>query len=95
MELLSQDKDSLSTQLSDKVNIVHKLFEIYKSFEFLELDITSYCSRQSANYYEQNVGKNKFSALLSILNFDKSFQDPLSRAVTTITALLSLCDLDL
>ena len=44
---------------------------MYKSFDFSELDNKSYLSRQSANYYEQNVNMNKFSLLLSIFNFDK------------------------
>ena len=45
MELLGQDMDSLMVQLNHKVNIVHKLFEMYKSFDFSELDITSYFIR--------------------------------------------------
>ena len=41
-ELLRHDTDSLIVQLSDKGNIVHKMCEIYKSFDFSELDNTSY-----------------------------------------------------
>ena len=42
VELLGQDTNSLIVQLSDKCNIVHKMFEMYKSFDFSELDNTSY-----------------------------------------------------
>ena len=42
IELLGQDTDSLIVQLSDKGNIVHILCEMYKSFDFSELDNTSY-----------------------------------------------------
>ena len=45
VELLGQDTDSLIVQLSDKGNIVHKIFEMYKSFDFSELDNTSYFYR--------------------------------------------------
>ena len=42
VELLGQDTDSLIEQLSDKGNIVHKMCDMYKSFDFSELDNTSY-----------------------------------------------------
>ena len=37
MELLGQDTDSLIVQLSNKGNIVHKMCEMHKSFDFSEL----------------------------------------------------------
>ena len=77
VELLGQNTDSLIVQLSDKGNIVHKLFEMYKSFDFLELDNTSYFSRQFVNYYEQNVDKSKYCSLLSIFNYDKKLSEPI------------------
>ena len=42
VELLGQNTDSLIVQLSDKGNIVHKMCDMYKSFDFTELDNTSY-----------------------------------------------------
>ena len=42
VELLGQDIDSLIVQLSDKGNFVHKMCDMYKSFDFSELDNTSY-----------------------------------------------------
>ena len=71
VELLGQDTGSLIVQLSDKGNIVHKMCEVYKSFDFLELDNTSYFYRQLMNYYKQEVDKSKFPSLDSFLNFNK------------------------
>ena len=61
VELLDQDTDSLIVQLNDKNNIVHKMCEMYKSFDFTELDKSSYFYGQLVNYYEQEVDKSKFS----------------------------------
>ena len=71
VELLGQDTDSLIVQLSDKGNIVHKMCEMYKSFNFSELDNTSYFYGQLVNYYEQEEDKSKFPSLSSFLNFNK------------------------
>ena len=71
VELLGQDTDSFIVQLSDKGNIVYKMCEMYKSFDFSELDNTSYFYEQLMNYYEQEVDKSKFSSLSSFLNFNK------------------------
>ena len=53
VELLGQDTDSLIVQLSDKGNIVHKMCEMYKSFDFSELENTSYFYGQLVNYYDR------------------------------------------
>ena len=71
VELLWQDTDSLIVQLSDKGNIVHKMCEMYKSFDFSELDKSSYFYGQLVNYYEQEVDKSKFPTLSSFLDFNK------------------------
>ena len=71
VELLGQDTDSLIVQLSDKGNIVHKMCEMYKSFDFSELDKSSYFYGQLVNYYEQEVDKSKFPTLSSFLDFNK------------------------
>ena len=42
VELLKHETDSLIVQLNDCGNIVHKMCEMYKSFDFSELDNTSY-----------------------------------------------------
>ena len=42
VELLKHETDSLIVQLTDKGNIVYKMCEMYKSFDFSELDNTSY-----------------------------------------------------
>ena len=77
VELLGQDTDSLIVQLSDKGNIVHKMCEMYKSFDFSELDNTSYFYGQIVNYYEQKVDKSKFPSLSSFLNFNKELPGPI------------------
>ena len=77
VELLGQDTDSLIIQLSDKGNIDHKMCEMYKSFDFSELDNTSYFYGQLVNYYEQKVDKSKFPSLSSFLNFNKNLSGPI------------------
>ena len=77
MELLGQDTDSLIVQLSDKGNIVHKMCDMYKSFDFSELDNTSYFYRQFVKYYEHEVDKSKFPSLESFLNFNKKQPGPI------------------
>ena len=77
VELLGQDTDSLIVQLSDKGNIVHKMCDIYKSFDFSELDKTSYFYEQLANYYEHEVDKSKFPSLQSFLDFNKKLPGPI------------------
>ena len=42
VELLGQDIDPLIVQLRDQGNVVHKRCETDKSFDFSELDNTSY-----------------------------------------------------
>ena len=77
VELLGQDTDSLIVQLSDKSNIVHKMCEMYKSFDFSELDKDSYFYEQLVNYYEQEVDKSKFPTLSSFLDFNKKLPEPI------------------
>ena len=77
VELLGQDTDSLIVQLSDKGNIVHKMCEMYKSFDFSELDPSSYFYGQLVNYYEQEVPKDKFPNLQSFLDFNKKLPGPI------------------
>ena len=77
VELLGQEADSLIVQLSDKGNIVHKMCEMYKSFDFSELDKSSYFYGQLVNYYEQEVPKDKFPNLQSFLDFNKKLPGPI------------------
>ena len=77
VELLGQDTDSLIVQLSDNSSIVHKMCEMCKSFDFCELDNTSYFYGQLVNYYEQEVDKSKFPSLRSLLDFNKKFPGPI------------------
>ena len=77
VELLGQDTDSLIVQLTDKGNIVHKMCAMYKSFDFSELDKSSYFYGQLVNYYEQEVDKSKFPTLSSFLDFNKKLPGPI------------------
>ena len=76
-ELLKHETDSLIVQLSDKGNIVHKMCEMYKSFDFSELDNTSYFYGQLMKYYKQLVDKSKFPSLSWFLNFNKKLSGPI------------------
>ena len=77
VELLGQDTDSLIIQLTDKGNIVYKMCDMYKSFDFSELDKLSYFYGQLVNYYEQEVDKSKFPSLSSFLDFNKKLSGPI------------------
>ena len=77
VELLGQDTDSLIVQLSDKGNIVHKMCVMYKSFDFSELDNTSYFYGELVKYYEHEVDKSKFPSLESFLKFNKKLPGPI------------------
>ena len=79
VELLGQDTDSLIVQLTidSGQSIVHKMCEMYKSFNFSELDNDSYFYEQLVNYYEQEVPKSKFPDLQSFLDFNKKLPGPI------------------
>ena len=53
------------------------MYEMYKSFDFSELDKSSYFYGQLVNYYEQEVDKIKFPDLQSFLNFNKKLPGPI------------------
>ena len=82
VELLGQDTHSLIVQRNDKGSIVHKMCEMYKSFDLSELDNTSYFYRQLMNYYEQEVDKSKFPSLESFLDFNKKLSGPIFKDET-------------
>ena len=77
VELLGQDTDSLIVQLSDKGNIVHKMCDMYKSFDFSELDNTTYFYGELVKYYDHEVDKSQFPSLESFLNFNKKLPGPI------------------
>ena len=53
------------------------MFEMYKSFDFSELDNTSYFYGQLVNYYKHEVDKSKIPSLSSFLNFNKKLPRPI------------------
>ena len=95
VELLGQDTDSLIVQLSDKGNIVHKMCEMYKSFDFSELDPSSYFYGQLVNYYEQEVDKSKFPHSHHSLISARNYLNPFSRMNTMVIVSWNSLDFDL
>ena len=83
VELLGQDTDSLIVQLSDKGNIVHKMCDMYKSFDFSELDNTSYFYGELVNYYDHEVDKTSSLHWSRSSISTRSCLDPSSRMSTT------------
>ena len=55
--------ESLFVRLSDKDNNVHKMCEMYKSFDIFELVNTSYFYGQLVNDDEQEVDMSTFPSL--------------------------------
>ena len=92
VELLGQDTDSLIVQLSDKGNIVHKMCDMYKSFDFSELDNTSYFYGHFVNYYEHEVDKTSSLHWNRSSTSTRSCLDPSSRTNTTDIASRSSWD---
>ena len=89
VELLGQDTDSLIVQLNGKDNIVHKMCEMYKSFDFSELDKDSYFYGQLMNYYEQEVPKSKFPHSHHSLISARNYLNLFSRMNTMVIAYWS------
>ena len=50
---------------------------MYKSFDFSELDHTSYFYGELVKYYEHEVDISKFPSLESLLNFNKKLPSPI------------------
>ena len=94
VELLGQDTDSLIVHLKDGDNLAHKMCEMYKSFDFSELDEGSYIYGQLVNYYEQEVAKDKFPTLSSFLNFNKKLPGPIFKDEHNGHQITEFVDLD-
>ena len=69
--------------------------EIYKSFDFSELDKESYFYAQLSEYYEHEMDKDKFPKFSSFLDFNKKLPVPFSRTNTADIASQSSLDFDL
>ena len=50
---------------------------MYKSFDYSELDNTSYFYGKLVNYYKQKVDKNNFPLLSSFLSFNMKLPEPI------------------
>ena len=74
--LLGQDTDSLIVKITDN-NTVTKMLDMYKSFDFSELDPSSYFYKKLVDYYNTKVNKKQFNTLESFVNFNKKVAGPI------------------
>ena len=76
VELIYQDVDSFIVHIKDS-STVNKMCTLYKSFDFSELDTSSYFYKQLVDYYYRSVSKIEFPSISSFLNFNKNISGPI------------------
>ena len=74
--LLGQDTDSLIVKIKDK-NRVFKLCELYKYFDFSELDHSSSLYHDLEEYYNEHIDKREFGSFDSFVNLNKKVPGPI------------------
>lgn len=75
--LLGQDTDSLIVKVMDSM-IDEKMLDMYKSFDFSELDTDSYFYNRLVEYYNSDkVNKTDFPSLKSFVNYNKKVAGPI------------------
>lgn len=74
--LLGQDTDSLIVKITDP-SIDDKMLDMYKSFDFSELNTESYFYNKLVEYYNTKVNHEEFSTLKSFVNFNKKVAGPI------------------
>ena len=74
--LLGQDTDSLIVKITDPYTI-EKMLNMYKSFDFSELDQSSYFYQKLVEHYNTNVDKAEFPTLQSFVNYNKKVPGPI------------------
>lgn len=74
--LLGQDTDSLIVKITDN-NTITKMLDMYKSFDFSELDPSSFFYKKLVDYYNTKVNKKQFNTLESFVNFNKKVAGPI------------------
>lgn len=90
--LLGQDTDSLIVKITDN-NTVIKMLDNYKSFDFSELDTSSFFYKQVVEYYNTNVNKEEFTTLESFVNFNKKVAGPIFKDEHQGNRILEFCGL--
>ena len=76
VDLLGQDTDSLIVNIKAS-NVAEKFCELYKSFDFSEIDTTSYFYGVLVNYYNTKVNKSEFPTIESFVNYNKKVPGPI------------------
>lgn len=74
--LLGQDTDSLIVKITDP-NTVEKMLDMYKSFDFSELNTESYFYNRLVEYYNTKVNHEEFTTLKSFVNYNKKVPGPI------------------
>lgn len=74
--LLGQDTDSLIVKITDP-NTVEKMLDMYKSFDFSELNTESYFYNRLVEYYNTKVNHEEFTTLKSFVNYNKKVAGPI------------------
>ncbi len=74
VQLLGQDTDSLIVRMNGHPS---KICELYKSFDFSEIDKNSYFYKVLQEYYNEKVDKNMFSTFESFVNYNTKVPGPI------------------
>ena len=76
VQLLGQDTDSLIVKIKDD-NTTQKMCNLYRSFDFSEIDHSSYFYKELVTYYNDHVDKKQFNTLESFINYNKKVAGPI------------------
>ena len=76
VRLLGQDTDSLFVKIKDD-NTMNKICELYRYFDFSELDPSSSFYKHLMEYYNDNIDKDEFPTLDSFVNLNKKVPGPI------------------
>ena len=91
--LLGQDTDSLIVKITDN-NTINKMLDNYKSFDFSELDTSSFFYKKLVDYYKQHYDENsEFSTLESFVNYNKKVAGPIFKDEHQGNRILEFCGL--
>lgn len=91
--LLGQDTDSLIIKITDN-NTINKMLDNYKSFDFSELDTSSFFYKKLVDYYKQHYDENSnFPTLESFVNYNKKVAGPIFKDEHQGNRILEFCGL--
>lgn len=91
--LLGQDTDSLIVKITDN-NTINKILDNFKSFDFSELDTSSFFYKKLVDYYKQHYDENsEFPTLESFVNYNKKVAGPIFKDEHQGNSILEFCGL--